>query len=74
MAIQAYSTNFGPLNKQYWGTAPPAAVGDGDFYQQGDVMWNTAPAAAGDPGWMCITSAVKGVDAGVWKAMANLDA
>lgn len=69
MAIQAHSENFGPLNKIYWGTAPPSVAGDGT-YQQGDIMYNTAPSASNPPGWMCVTSGTPGT----WKAMANLAA
>jgi hypothetical protein len=37
---------------------------------RGDVVWNTAPAAAGAPGWVCVT----GGTPGTWKAMANVAA
>lgn len=35
---------------------------------QGDRVWNTAPSAAGAPGWVCVTAGTPGT----WKAMANL--
>jgi hypothetical protein len=69
MAIDAYITNFGPFNKQGWGTAAPSLSTDGTW-QRGDVIWNTEPSAGGDPGWVCTT----GGTPGTWKAMADLDA
>lgn len=36
----------------------------------GDKRYNTAPAAAGTPGWVCTTAGTPGT----WKAMANLAA
>jgi hypothetical protein len=48
-----------------------AAPTDPDMtYEAGDVVWSTAPAAGGSPGWVCTTGGVGG--AAVWKAMANL--
>jgi hypothetical protein len=35
---------------------------------RGDIVWNTAPAAAAAPGWVCVTAG----SPGTWKAMANL--
>ena len=39
-------------------------------WAQGDVVFNTAPAAGGTPGWVCVTSGTPGT----WKAMANIAA
>jgi hypothetical protein len=39
-------------------------------WTQGDIVWNTTPAAGGAPGWVCVTSGTPGT----WKAMANLAA
>lgn len=36
----------------------------------GDIVWNSAPAAGGAPGWVCTTPG----SPGTWKAMANLAA
>jgi len=36
------------------------------------VIWNSAAAASGTPGWMCTTTGVEG--SAVWKALANLAA
>src|SRR3990167_927053 len=66
MAIEAYSTSFGPLNKQYWGTAPPS-VASGITFEVGDVMWNTARTTSGITGWECITRG----DPGTWVALAD---
>jgi len=52
--------------KQWSGTAAPT-VGRWD---DGDIVWNTAPAAAGAPGWVCTTPGAQGTF--VFKAMANL--
>jgi len=46
-----------------------AAPGSGDWVQ-GNIVWNSAPAAGGVPGWVCVTSGTPGT----WKAMANLAA
>lgn len=39
-------------------------------WKVGDQIWNTAPAAAGAPGWICTTAGTPGT----WKAMASLAA
>ena len=39
-------------------------------WKVGDRVWNTAPAAAGTPGWVCTTAGTPGT----WKAMAVLAA
>ena len=36
----------------------------------GQVVWNNAAAAGGDPGWICTTAG----SPGTWKAFANVDA
>ena len=48
------------------GSAAPTA----GTWAVGDLVWNTAPAAAGAPGWVCITAGTPGT----WKAMASLAA
>lgn len=48
------------------GTAPPGS----GTYAVGDMMWNSAPAAGGIPGWVCVTAGTPGT----WKAMAVLAA
>jgi hypothetical protein len=48
------------------GTAAPVA----GTWRQGDVVWNSAPAAGGVPGWLCTVAGTPGT----WKAMANLAA
>jgi hypothetical protein len=52
------------LSRHYYGATTPAT----GAWQRGDIMWNTAPAAGGTPGWMCTTAG----SPGTWKAMANL--
>jgi hypothetical protein len=47
-----------------------AAVPASGTYVQGDICWNSAPAAGGVPGWICTT----GGTPGTWKAMAGLAA
>jgi hypothetical protein len=50
-----------------------------NYWQQGDIAWNSTPSAGGDPGWVCTTSGTVSAPgttsgtAGTWKAMANLD-
>lgn len=46
------------------GTAAPTT----GTYARGSIVWNSAPSAAGPPGWMCVTAGTPGT----WKAMANL--
>lgn len=48
------------------GTAAPTT----GTWLRGDIVWNTAPAAGGTPGWVCTTAGTPGT----WKAMANLAA
>lgn len=51
---------------EFYGTAAPTTGN----WLLGDRVWNTAPAAGGDPGWVCVTAGTPGT----WKAMANVDA
>jgi len=54
-------------------TRASAVPSDPDqVYEVGDIVWNTAVAAAGSPGWVCTTAGVGGV--AVFKAMANVAA
>lgn len=39
-------------------------------WRQGDIVWDTNPAAGATPGWVCVV----GGTPGTWKAMANLAA
>jgi hypothetical protein len=39
-------------------------------WRQGDIVWDTNPAAGTTPGWVCVTAGTPGT----WKAMANLAA
>lgn len=50
----------------FFGTAAPTT---GTFVQ-GDIVWNTAPAASGAIGWACVT----GGTPGTWKAFGAIDA
>lgn len=47
-----------------FGTAAPST----GTWARGDKCWNTAPTAAGAPGWVCTAAGAPGT----WKAMANL--
>jgi hypothetical protein len=49
-----------------YGTAAPTT----GTWAVGDKRWNTAPAAAGTPGWVCTTAGTPGI----WKTMASLGA
>lgn len=53
-------------NVQVYDTTFPAT----GTWADGDIVWNTAPAAAGVPGWVCTTPGTPGT----WKAMAALAA
>ena len=55
-----------PTNVITHNNAAPAA----GEWARGDVVWNTAPSAAGTPGWVCTTAGTPGT----WKAMASLAA
>lgn len=55
----------GGINQLY-GTAPPTQY----TWPRGSIIWNSAPTAAGPPGWMCVTAGTPGT----WKAMGNLAA
>lgn len=56
------------LRRVMYGTAAPVAS-QGNF-RVADIMNNSAPAASGPAGWMCVTAGTPGT----WKAMANLAA
>lgn len=51
-----------PTARVWYGAAAPTA----GTWLQSDIVWNTATAAAGTPGWVCTT----GGTPGTWKAMA----
>lgn len=55
-------------NSHQYASAAPS--GTGEHWGAGDKVWNTAPAAGGAPGWVCVTAG----DVGTFKAMANLAA
>ena len=52
-----------PPNIQTVGTAAPTT----GTWAQSDIVWNTAAASGGPPGWMCTAAGTPGT----WKAMAN---
>jgi hypothetical protein len=47
-----------------------AAAPTADGWTAGTIVWNSAPAAGGAPGWVCVTAGTPGT----WKAMANVAA
>lgn len=47
-----------------------AAAPTAGAWARGDICWNNAPAAAGVPGWVCVTAGTPGT----WKAMAAVAA
>ncbi|MEM9652254.1 MAG: hypothetical protein AAGA65_09180 [Actinomycetota bacterium] len=49
-----------------YGTAAPTT----GHYNLGDIIWNTAPAAAGVVGWVCVTSGAPGT----WKSFGTIEA
>lgn len=69
MALEPYVRQVADGMKEYYGDAAPSASTDGTF-AVGDRVINTAPAAGGNPGWVCTTAGAPGT----WKAMADLDA
>jgi hypothetical protein len=52
------------LNIQNYGSTFPTT----GTWRQGDIVWNTASASGGTPGWVCTIAGTPGT----WKAMANL--
>lgn len=62
-----FPAGFGIADKKMVNGAAAPASGT---YVQGDICWNSAPAAGGAPGWICVT----GGTPGTWKAMASLAA
>lgn len=67
-ALRAYTNGFKPIPSAYrfleYRTAAPTT----GTWKQGDIVWNSQPAAGGTPGWVCTTAG----SPGTWKAMANL--
>jgi hypothetical protein len=49
-------------------TTQGSAVPTTGTWKLGDIVWNTAPASGGTPGWVCTVAGTPGT----WKAMANL--
>jgi len=60
------ATGYGVPGTVVWGTVAPTT----GTWVRGDVCYNTLPAAAGVPGWVCTTAGTPGT----WKAMAALAA
>jgi hypothetical protein len=54
-------------NFTYHENGPPTTGGP---YKIGDISWNTAVAAGGVPGYVCVSAG----SPGIWKAMANVAA
>lgn len=52
--------------REYWGAAPP----DAGTHNVGDRVWNTAPAAGGVVGWVCVTAGTPGT----WRAFGTIAA
>lgn len=53
-------------NTWNWAAATPA----GGYYNQGDVVYNSAPVAAGTIGWVCTTAGTPGT----WKTFGSIAA
>lgn len=53
-------------NTWNWAAATPA----GGYYNQGDVVYNSAPVAAGTIGWVCTTAGTPGI----WKTFGSIAA
>lgn len=51
----------------YWSATAAPTTGT---WAVGDIVWNSATAAGGTPGWVCTTAGTPGI----WKAMANVAA
>lgn len=62
-----FPNGFGLSDKKVLSAAAAPASGT---YVQGDMVFNSAPAAGGPMGWMCVA----GGSPGTWKAMGNLAA
>lgn len=66
--------NFGTTKVMDWTASQGQVVAHGTAvpttgtWSRGDIVWNTAPAAGGAPGWICTGAG----SPGTWKAMANL--
>ena len=52
------------ITREFYGSAAPTT----GAWLRGDVVLNSAPSAAGTPGWVCTASGTPGT----WRAMANL--
>jgi hypothetical protein len=62
-AMERVWTNSSGQNVETTGSGPPATSSDGTW-SRGDRAWNTAPAATGPLGWVCVTSGTPGT----WRA------
>ena len=62
-----FPNGFGFASLKYFpGNAAPAS----GTYRQGDIIWNTAPSAGADIGWVCVT----GGTPGTWKTFGAIAA
>jgi len=50
--------------------AAATAAPTSGFWAQGDIVWNSAPAAEGFIGWVCVT----GGEPGTWKGFGEIEA
>lgn len=60
------ASSFGWVPRTYYGTAAPT-VGN---YMVGDILYNTAPMAGGNIGWVCTTAG----SPGTWKVFGAISA
>jgi len=62
-----FPNGFGFASLKYF---PGAAAPASGTYRQGDVIWNTAPSAGGNMGWVCVAAG----SPGTWKSFGAIAA
>lgn len=63
--MNAYDYSDGPFRQTYGSAAPVSGT-----WVRGDIVWNTAPSAAGTVGWVCVTAGTPGT----WKTFGTIAA
>lgn len=63
--MSAWNNRGAGLDSHYTGTAAPVA----GTWKQGDIVWNSSPAAAGSIGWVCTTAGTPGT----WKTFGTIE-
>jgi hypothetical protein len=64
------NVTYGPAYGERIGLSSAASVPTAGYWNQGAVVWNSAPTAGGNVGWVCVTAGAPGT----WKTFGSIAA